>query len=165
MLGSCLKIGNDRFLAHPLHFGVHDHIVSPHSMRYRLHLCSSMAGNTRRQYLESALQPLCDQTSPLSVFPSNTDRVPIFIFELQITVTFVSYSVTYILTTAVGIVASYGLDGAGSNPGRGKIFFFTPQHPYRIWGPPSLLSIGYDGYFPGDKMTGAWSWPHNSVYC
>jgi hypothetical protein len=34
-------------------------------------------------------------------------------------------------------------------PGRGKIFFCTPQRPDRIWGPPSLLAL-----WPGIKPPG-----------
>jgi hypothetical protein len=50
--------------------------------------------------------------------------------------------------SSVGIETDYGLDFWGSIPGRGKIFFFTPQRPDRLWGPPSLLSNGYRGIFP-----------------
>jgi hypothetical protein len=52
----------------------------------------------------------------------------------------------------VGIVAGYGLDGPGSNPGGGEIFRTRPD---RSWGPSSLL---YNGYrvFPGGKAAGAW---------
>jgi hypothetical protein len=31
----------------------------------------------------------------------------------------------------------------------------SPQYPYRLWGPPSFLA---NGYFPGRKTTGSWSW-------
>jgi hypothetical protein len=43
---------------------------------------------------------------------------------------------------SVGIVTGYRLDGRGSIPGRGKIFFSSPQRPDRLLGPPSLLSNG-----------------------
>jgi hypothetical protein len=43
--------------------------------------------------------------------------------------------------SSVGIVTGYELDGRGvgvSDPVR-AIFFPTPRHPDRFWGPPSLL--------------------------
>jgi hypothetical protein len=36
----------------------------------------------------------------------------------------------------------------GSNPGRGWEFFSSPPRPDRLWGPSSLLSNGYQGFFP-----------------
>jgi hypothetical protein len=33
----------------------------------------------------------------------------------------------------------------GSNPGRGERYFYTPKHPDRLWGPPSLLLIANQG--------------------
>jgi hypothetical protein len=36
----------------------------------------------------------------------------------------------------------------GSSPGRGWEFFFSPPRSDRFWGPPSLLSNGYQGFFP-----------------
>jgi hypothetical protein len=34
-------------------------------------------------------------------------------------------------------------------------FFFPPQRPERLWGPPSLLSNGYRGLIPGGEA--AWA--------
>jgi len=42
----------------------------------------------------------------------------------------------------------------GSNPDRGWVFFFIPPCPDRLWGPPRLLSNGYEGLFPGVKRPG-----------
>jgi hypothetical protein len=54
----------------------------------------------------------------------------------------------------VGIATRYGLEGRGSIPGRGEICFFTPQHPDRLWGPPSLLSNGPGSLSPEIKVPG-----------
>jgi hypothetical protein len=53
-----------------------------------------------------------------------------------------------------GIEMGYWLNGQDSLPGRGKRFLCTPQRPDRLWGPFSLLSIGYRGYLPGVKRPG-----------
>jgi len=43
-----------------------------------------------------------------------------------------------------------------SSPGRGWEFFSSPWHPDQIWGPPSLLSNGYQGIFHlGVKQPGS----------
>jgi hypothetical protein len=41
----------------------------------------------------------------------------------------------------------------------GASIFTSPSRPDRLCGPPSLLSNGYRGPFPGGKAAGAWSWP------
>jgi hypothetical protein len=39
-------------------------------------------------------------------------------------------------------------------PGRGKRFFFSPQHPDSFWGPHSPLFNGYQGSFLDVKQPG-----------
>jgi hypothetical protein len=47
---------------------------------------------------------------------------------------------------SVGIALGYGLDG--SILGGGWEFFSSLPLPERLWGPPSLISNGYEGFFP-----------------
>jgi hypothetical protein len=44
--------------------------------------------------------------------------------------------------SSVGIAGCCELDGGGSIPGRGKIFFSYPQCPDWQWGPLNLVSNG-----------------------
>jgi hypothetical protein len=43
--------------------------------------------------------------------------------------------------------------------------FSSPPRLDRLWGPPSLLSHGYQGFFPVGRAAGAWSWPLTSIQC
>jgi hypothetical protein len=51
----------------------------------------------------------------------------------------------------------------GWSTGKGWEFFSSPPRPDRLWGPPSLLSNGYQGIFSGGKAAEAWSWPLTSI--
>jgi hypothetical protein len=61
-----------------------------------------------------------------------------------------------------GIATGYGLDDPGSIPSTGK-FFFSPQRPNWLWGPPSFLANGYWELYSGGKAAGAWIWPLTSI--
>jgi hypothetical protein len=53
--------------------------------------------------------------------------------------------------SSVGIALGYGLDDRGSRvrfPAGGWELFSSPPRPERLWGPPSLLSNGYQALFP-----------------
>jgi hypothetical protein len=46
------------------------------------------------------------------------------------------------------IATGYELDGQCSTLSGGKIFFFSPRPPDRLWCPSSLMSNGHRGLFP-----------------
>jgi hypothetical protein len=52
---------------------------------------------------------------------------------------------------AVDVATGCGLDdrGVGVPVPVGSRIFTSPRRPYRLWGPPSLLSSGYWGSFLG----------------
>jgi len=47
----------------------------------------------------------------------------------------------------------------GSNPSRGKIFFFSRNRPNWLWSPPVLLLEWVPGFLLRVRATGAWCWP------
>jgi hypothetical protein len=49
--------------------------------------------------------------------------------------------------SSIGIATGYELGDRGSIPGRGKRLSI-PERSDRLWGPPSLLSNGYQKFFP-----------------
>jgi hypothetical protein len=52
---------------------------------------------------------------------------------------------------------------AGWCRGRGGRIFSSPPRSDLLWGPPSLLTNGYQGSFPGGKAAGTWTWPLTSI--
>jgi len=65
-------------------------------------------------------------------------------FSFDITLLFI----VFIPNRAVIAQSEYGLDDRGSIPGGCWEFFPKPPRPERLWGPPNLLSNGYQGFFP-----------------
>jgi hypothetical protein len=59
--------------------------------------------------------------------------------------------------SVAGIATGYGLDdqGFGVPVPVGARIFSSPCRPDRLWGPPSLLSNGTGGSYPGGKAAGA----------
>jgi hypothetical protein len=70
----------------------------------------------------------------------------LFYYNFQIKDQIKSYFMSW--GSSVSIVTDYRLDDRGSIPDTGRGFFFLPLRPDRLWGPPSLLSNGYQGSFP-----------------
>jgi hypothetical protein len=55
----------------------------------------------------------------------------------------------------IGLGYVLGDRGFESRQGLG-IFFSSPPRPEQLWGPPSLLTNGYQGHFPyGGRAAGA----------
>jgi hypothetical protein len=54
-------------------------------------------------------------------------------------------------SSSISILTGYELESRGSIPSRNKIHSFTSQRPDRLWGPSSLLTNGYRGFFPMGK--------------
>jgi hypothetical protein len=65
------------------------------------------------------------------------------------------------LDTAMG----YGLDGRGSIPGIGNVFFSTPSAQTCSAPHPASYPMRIGGSFPGGNAVGAWSWPLTSIQC
>ena len=53
----------------------------------------------------------------------------------------------------------------GSNSGRHKRFFSSPERPDPLCGLPSHLFSGHRRSFPGGNVTEAWSWPFTFMQC
>jgi len=67
--------------------------------------------------------------------------------------------------SSVSILTNYGLDNQCSIPGRGSEGIYLSSLPPPALGPPTLLSKGYRGSYPGCKATEGWAWPLTSIQC
>jgi hypothetical protein len=66
--------------------------------------------------------------------------------EVMYTYLFSSYTYITLWSRDSSVGKATRVDGRGSIPSRGK-FFFSPQLPDRLWGPPSLLYNGSQQFF------------------
>ena len=70
------------------------------------------------------------------------------------------YEVYVFVSTQSLWLLSYRLDDPAFESRKGQgIFSLIQKRPYRLCGPSSLLFDGYQGFFPGGKGAGEWSWP------
>jgi hypothetical protein len=58
------------------------------------------------------------------------------------------------MASPVGIGTDYYFESRRSIRDRSKRFLSSPQRPERLWGPPGLLSSGYQGPFREVKGQG-----------
>jgi hypothetical protein len=103
-----------------------------------------------------ALHPLvprsCDSTpTGRRVFLSVTQWLSIYSMEQLYCLVFV---VPQEPGSSLSTLSDYILDGRDSIPGGGKDIFLYPLCPDQLWGPPSLLSNGYQGPFRGVMRAG-----------
>jgi hypothetical protein len=107
--------------------------------------------------------PLFGTPNSFIVFIVANQRTPFWVIRIQSTtkhptskktILILSYYLYMSRDSSVGIATDYELDGWYSIPGKRKIFFSSPRRPDRLWGPPSLLSNGYQGSITGVKWPG-----------
>jgi hypothetical protein len=65
--------------------------------------------------------------------------------------------------SSVGIEMSYGLDGLGSIPSRGRDFSLHHSVDAGSGAHPASYTMSIKGSFPGNKATGEWSSPLTSI--
>jgi hypothetical protein len=124
------------------------------SREYGRVLCACGPGEGK----ETAASCSCKRGKPVEVY-GERENIPIFrrrkVFHvscvspetilLRIKWTVSPHPTKRTRNSSVSIATGYGLDGQGSIPGRGKIYFSTPPRSDRFLGPPNFLSNGYRG--------------------
>jgi hypothetical protein len=90
---------------------------------------------------------------------NRTDKIFRMQSLLLVSFEYILFSLTCLasMNSVVGIATGYGLDdrGVGVQVPVGSRIVSSPRFPNRLWGPPNLLSNGYQGLFPRGRAAGS----------